>query len=138
MQDFRAEIRQFRGFSKGELRDESRRRNDPGIGGQHAVHIRPDLNFAGANACADDRPGIVRPTAPERRRMSVDRRAHEAAEHGNAPGINYCAHRRSQRGVGFGRQRQRARVIAGGDDGAPRVHPFRWNVRARQGSCDDA
>ena len=61
--------------------------DDARIGGEHAVHVGPDLNLARIDAGADDRAGIIRPTAPQRRRMPVGRRADESAEHGNVAGV---------------------------------------------------
>ena len=53
------------------LRHQPRLRNHARIGGQHAVHVGPDLNLRRIDAGADDRTRIIRPAAPERRRMPL-------------------------------------------------------------------
>jgi hypothetical protein len=81
MQHLRAEIRQLRRLGKRELRDEHRIGDDPRVGGQHPVHVGPDLNFFDVQARAEDRRRIVRSAPPERCRHAGGGRADESAQH---------------------------------------------------------
>ena len=55
--------------------------DDARIGGEHAVDVGPDLDLAARQAGAEERRGVVRPAAAQRRRDAVARGADEAAEH---------------------------------------------------------
>ena len=72
-------------------------RHDARIGGEHAVHVGPDLDLVHVEARAEDRRRIVRAAAAERRRHAVGGRADEAAQHRHL--ARPRARRRPARGV---------------------------------------
>ena len=107
-------------------------RDDARIGAEHAVHVGPDLNLARADAGADERAGIIRAAAPERRGVAIDRRADESAKHRHAAARRESAAPvlRSAALVSAA-ERRGARVVVVGDDGAARIHPVRRARRLR-------
>ena len=100
-------------------------RDEPRVGGEHAVDVGPDLDLGGAEAGADDRRRVVGPAAAERRGHAVARGADEAAHHGNPPRGKRRIDVRHQRRRGLGKERRGRRVLAVGDHRAPRVNPRR-------------
>ena len=55
MNDFRAEIRQFRCFLIGEIGNYHRVRHSSRVGAEHAVDVGPDRDRIGAQQCPKDR-----------------------------------------------------------------------------------
>ena len=86
VQHLGAEVGQLGRLGERQVRHDLRRRDEPGIGGEHAVHVGPDLDFARAEAGADDRRRVVRPAAAERGRDARGRGADESAQHRDAAG----------------------------------------------------
>ena len=66
MQHLRAEIGEFGGFAIGNFRNCARLGHQPRIGGQHAIHIGPDDDFARVDGRAENRRGVVGAAAAER------------------------------------------------------------------------
>ena len=54
MQHLGAEISQLGGFGEGDGLDAMAAGQDGGVGGEHAVHVGPDLDLFGADARAHD------------------------------------------------------------------------------------
>ena len=81
MQNLRAEIGQLGGFGERDHFHAMRVGNDGRIGGQHAVHVGPDLDFFGANARADDGRREIGPAAAERGGDAIFGGCDEAAHH---------------------------------------------------------
>ena len=80
MQHFRAEVRELHRLLVRHLRQHERRRHDPRIGAQHAVHVGPDLDERRADGGADDRRAVIRSVPPDRRRLAVVGGADEAGD----------------------------------------------------------
>ncbi|OPZ72411.1 MAG: hypothetical protein BWY83_00659 [bacterium ADurb.Bin478] len=65
MQHFGAKIRQLRCFLKGHFADAFGFGNQGGIGGEHAVHIGPDLHRSRIQHSADQSGGIIRSSSSQ-------------------------------------------------------------------------
>jgi hypothetical protein len=71
VQDFRACACEVGGFFVRKARDVSSRRDKARVGGQDAGRVRPNFDDARAGDGGDDRRGIIRTVAPERRRRAA-------------------------------------------------------------------
>ena len=81
VQDLGAEVRELGGLAERQARHELRIGDHARIGGEHAVHVGPDLNLLGVERRAEDGGGVIRPSPPERRRDALARGADEASRH---------------------------------------------------------
>ena len=124
MQDLRAAVRQRGGFVERQPVHGARPAEEPRVGGEHAVDVGPDLNLGRAQARADERRRVVRPSPAERRRHALGRRADEAAQHGNRAAVDERAHGAGELVSGRRRERRRLLVPAVGDHHVARVDPF--------------
>ena len=138
VQHLGAEVGQLGGLGERQLRDQTRRGDHARIGAQHAVHVGPDLNLAGVDAGADERAGIVRSAASERRRVPIRRRADESAKHGDAAAVENRHDGLAQRRVGLRPERRGPRVLGVGDDGAAGIDPVGGHARLGQRRRHDA
>ena len=77
MQHLRAEIGKLRRFCIRQPFDCLRLRHHARIGGQHAGHVRPDLDLVRRQCSADECGSVVGTTAPERRCCAFRRRGDE-------------------------------------------------------------
>ena len=116
VQDFRAEIGELGGFAIGNLWDSARVGNKTRVGGEHAIHIRPDNDFVRVESGAENGGGIIGAAAAERGEHAFAGCADESGHHGN----NSLLQKRAQAGLGaFLRvvhQRLGAAMIGIGDD----------------------
>ena len=78
MQHLGAEIGELGRFAVGNFGNRARLGHEARIGGEHAVHVRPDDDFIGIERRAQDRRGIVGAAAAERGENAVGGRADEA------------------------------------------------------------
>ena len=118
MQHFGAEIRQFRRFRKRDFLHFPGAGNDPGIGGHHAVHVRPNLDFLSIERSAHNGGGVVG-GAPAQRGCEAAFGRTDIASHDD-----YASRTQMGRGVLLkpfttrARQRNRTTERAIGDDTA--------------------
>jgi hypothetical protein len=107
------------------MRDDIWIRHEARVSGEHAVHVRPDLNLARTETGTDDRRGIIRSPASECRRDAVFGRADKAAHHRNTTRGKRRIDVGHQRRSCFGEQRRGDGELAVSDNGAARVDPRR-------------
>ena len=84
MQHLGAEVGEFGGFGEGDGLDAMAAGQDGGVGGEHAVHVGPDLDLFGVDARAHDGGGVVAAAAAERGGDAVFGGGDEAAHHDDA------------------------------------------------------
>ena len=117
VQHLGAEIGQFGGFGEGDGLDAMAAGQDGGVGGEHAVHVGPDLDLFGADARAHDGGGEIGAAAAQRGGDAVLGGADEAAHHHHG----VVGQRRDGGGearVGFGKIGRGLGVALVGDDDA--------------------
>ena len=81
MQNFRAEVSKLGGFAVRQTIDCLRMRNYSRIGSQHAGHVSPDLYLIDVECGANQRRGVIRAAASERRRHALQRRTDKSTQH---------------------------------------------------------
>ena len=115
MQNFRAEVGEFGGFVEADDFDAARFGTDPGVGGEDAVDVGPDLDALGAQAGAEDGGGKIGTASSDGRCDAGAIRADEAAHDRDIAGIQQRLNFFLQLGVGLFVLRDRLHVVAVGD-----------------------
>src|SRR5882724_7746650 len=84
MQNFRAKIGKLRSFVERKHFDAMRIRDEPRVAGQHAVNIRPNLNFGDIECCTDNGGGKIRSSTAKCGGDSLLRCADVSGHYGHA------------------------------------------------------
>ena len=108
---------------------------DGGVGGKHAVHVGPDLDFLGANARAHDGRGEVRSAAAERGGDAIVRSADESAHHHHRA-RGQRRHGCGQAAVRLGEIGRGLRVAFVGDDDLARIQVHGGDAEMAKGVGD--
>ena len=96
MQHLGPEIGELRRLGVRQAGDRPGPRHHARVGGEHAAHVRPDLNLPRVERGANQGRGVVGPASPERGRYAVHRRGDVAAQDGNESVVE----QRGERGAG--------------------------------------
>ncbi len=133
MQHLGAERRELCRLLEADLLDEPGLGHDPGIGGEHPIHIGPDLDRFGAQRRTDERGGIVGPAATERRRDAGGGRPEEATHYGQGARLHERHDRGARAFLDPLEERRGLAELVVGDDHLARIHRLRWQAAGAKG-----
>src|ERR1035437_3803225 len=136
VQHLGAEVGQFGGFGKGNGFDAMAAGQDGGVGGEHAVHVGPDLDLFGIDARAHDCGGVIAATAAQRGGDAILRGGDEAAHHDHALGGQRWNGFLEAR-VGFREVRRGLGVALVGDHNVARIHVLGRHAEVADGEGDN-
>ena len=136
VQHLGSEVGQFRGFGERDGLDAVAAGENGGVGGEHAVHVGPDLDLFGADARAHDGGGEIGAAAAQRGGDAIFGGADEAAHDDHAV-LRQGRDHGGEAGVGFGEIGRGLRVALVGDDDLAGVHVLGRHAEIAEGEGHD-
>src|SRR5438874_1594117 len=122
MQHFGAEVSQLRSFFEADNFYASRIPTDSGIGGNHAIHIGPDLDAVSVQAGTNNGGRKIGATASDRGSDSLLSGADESADNRHQTFVHQRFHLGPEAVIGFVHLGNGTSMVGVGDDALARVH----------------
>ena len=138
MQYLGAEVGKLRGLFEADHLDTARLGAETGIGGHHAVNIRPDFYALCSQAGTHDGSREVRAATTDSGRDAVAGCSDEATHDRHLAGFDQRLHLGAQLVVGFVEERYSPSVGGIGNDALPRIHQVRGNPARRKCGIHDS